>query len=474
MIRKGMSVALVAAATLAPASQADRRVPASQPRRVALVVGNDAYATMPLRNAVADARAMAEALRGLGFDADLIVNADLAATERAVNTLVGKLCPGDAGLFYYAGHGIQVEGVNYLVGVSFRAQDEVDAKYQSYDANRVHDRMLARCARVVVVILDACRDNPFRTTRSGAGGLAQMNTDRGSFIAFATAPSQTASDNPGGKNGLFTAQLVETLREPGLSIDQVFSRVREKVHAASGGTQLPWVGSSMIGEFVFNGASTAGPPPPPAAAADSEARLRAETAFWESIKDSRNAADFEVYLTRFPDGTFASLARSRLEQPSGTKRVEQTEGVGVFADWLGVWDVDVELVQEGNSTFRNIGTDTRTRGPDGAQLLIQHNVVFARKPCQIRGSIAWDAANRKYPGTFIPSSAPGPCHSESVYNALTRVLTRWAECSTATGKTVMTRDVMEWRDADTQGWSTYAVQDGKEALVSRTTFRRRK
>lgn len=257
-------LSVVALSLAAAAFPQDRRVPlATSPQQVALVVGNDAYPTMPLRNAVNDARAVAAALRDVGYRVDLVLDADLPVLERAVTSYVSRLRPGDVGLFYYAGHGIQVEGVNYLLPVSFSARDEVDAKFQSYSADRLHERMAATGARLNILILDACRDNPFRITRSAGGGLATMQTGKGSFIAFATAPGQTASDNAKASNGLFTGQLVEALRQPGLSLNEVFDRVRERVYEASGRRQLPWVGTSVIGSYQFRPVAQGEPSPSP-------------------------------------------------------------------------------------------------------------------------------------------------------------------------------------------------------------------
>jgi hypothetical protein len=221
-------------------------------RKIALAIGNAAYPKWPLVNPTNDARDIGAVLQELGFDAEVVLNANLKTLEQAVDRFVGKLLPRDVALFYYAGHGVQLSGENYLVPVDFNARDEADAKYVAYSASRLHDRMAATGATLNIVILDACRNNPFRTSRSASAGLAAMNSGRGAFIAFSTAPGKTANDNPSGRNGLFTASLVETLRQPGLSLDQVFTRVRQRVYEASSEEQLPWTASSVIGDFYFN------------------------------------------------------------------------------------------------------------------------------------------------------------------------------------------------------------------------------
>jgi formylglycine-generating enzyme required for sulfatase activity/uncharacterized caspase-like protein len=231
----------------------DRRVtPALQtPRRLALIVGNGAYPTSPLRNPVNDARALADTLRQSSFAVTVAENTDLRKLDQAVGTFASSLRAGDVALFYYSGHGMQLDGENYLVPVDFHADQESEVPYQAYSAGRVLERLQGSGAALSILILDACRDNPFRTTRSAAKGLAAMNTGKGSFIAFSTGPGQTASDNQRESNGLFTKYLLEALREPDLKLGDVFDRVRGRVYEASGGKQLPWTASSVIGTFVF-------------------------------------------------------------------------------------------------------------------------------------------------------------------------------------------------------------------------------
>ncbi|MBL8217563.1 MAG: caspase family protein [Bryobacterales bacterium] len=259
---------LLALTTTAAVSE-DRRDLRYEPtpgRKLALVAGNAAYPKWPLRNPLNDARAMQTALAELGFETDVLLNATRPDLERAIDRFAARVQPGDIALVYYAGHGIQVDGENYLVPVDFDAKDEADAKYLAYNASRLEERLERAGARLSILVLDACRNNPFRQTRSAGGGLAAMNTGKGALVAFATAPGKTADDNAAGANGLFTSHLVRALREPGLSLDQVFNRVRERVYAESGERQLPWTVSSVIGEFYFRGGTAAAPAPPPAPA----------------------------------------------------------------------------------------------------------------------------------------------------------------------------------------------------------------
>ncbi len=239
------------------------------PKKLALVIGNSAYPKWPLRNPSNDARAVSQALTEVGFATTTALDVSLPNLDRTVSTFVTKVRQGDVVAFYYAGHGIQLEGENYLVPVDFDAKDEVDAKYAAYAASRIQERIEKAGARVTLVVLDACRNNPFAASRTVGGGLAAMGTGKGTLIAFATAPGKTADDNPKGNNGLFTTHLITALKEPGLTLDQVFNRVRERVHNASGGRQVPWTVSSVIGDvYLRPGAAGAAPAQPAQPAAE--------------------------------------------------------------------------------------------------------------------------------------------------------------------------------------------------------------
>ncbi len=220
-------------------------------RRVALVIGNNTYSGMPLQNAVNDARSMRDVLRQLGFTVRIAENTNRAELERTVRDFIVSVNPGDVALFFYSGHGIQVDGENFLVPTDFNAVDEIEAKHRAYSAELIRERMEQSGAGLRIIVLDACRDNPFSARRSGSRGLAAMNASSGTLIAFATGPNQAASDNPRGNNGLFTSYLIEALRVPGLRIGEVFRRVGGQVYRASSGRQEPWTASSVYGDFYF-------------------------------------------------------------------------------------------------------------------------------------------------------------------------------------------------------------------------------
>ncbi len=222
-------------------------------RRVALVIGNSAYKAAPLKNPVNDARDIAASLKALGFEVTLLPDATHKQMEAAVREFGLSLRQGGVGLFYYAGHGIQVGGENYLVPVDAVIQTESDVKFGSLNAGLVLGKMEDAGNALNIVILDACRNNPFaRSFRSAEAGLAKMDAPTGSIIAYATAPGSVASDGVG-KNGVYTRHLLETMRTPGLSITDVFMRVRMGVVADTAKKQVPWESSSLTGYFYLTG-----------------------------------------------------------------------------------------------------------------------------------------------------------------------------------------------------------------------------
>jgi len=218
----------------------------------ALVIGNGSYKSSPLKNPVNDAIDIAAALKKLGFDVILITNADRRTMERSIRSFGRKLHSGGTGLFYYAGHGIQVEGTNYLIPTRAVIESEADVQYEAVDAGRVFSQMEAAANGLNIIVLDACRDNPFsRGFRSGNRGLAKMDAPIGSFLAYATAPGSVAADGTG-RNGLYTSRLLKYIMTPGLEIEKLFKNVRMEVAKSSSYKQVPWVSSSLIGEFCFN------------------------------------------------------------------------------------------------------------------------------------------------------------------------------------------------------------------------------
>ncbi|MEI6207163.1 MAG: caspase family protein [Desulfuromonadales bacterium] len=224
--------------------------------RVALVIGNSGYRSSPLKNPANDAHAMASSLRRLGFEVDEKTNLGYTEMNNTVESFGRMLKSGGVGLFYYAGHGMQVNGANYLIPVDAQIEDENEVRYKAVDVGLVLAKMEQAKSNVNIVVLDACRDNPFsRSFRSTSRGLASIDAPSGTFIAYATAPGKTAADGDG-INGLYTAELVKILETPGIPLEQVFKRTLRAVREKSGSKQTPWVASNLEGEFYFTSPSS--------------------------------------------------------------------------------------------------------------------------------------------------------------------------------------------------------------------------
>ncbi len=306
-------LALALAATCVPVAQAAdegrnltvAKVEAGKQaaQRVALVIGNAAYASAPLSNPVNDARAIAQSLRESGFVVTLVENASFRDMLGRIREFGDQLRKGGVGVFYYAGHGMQIKGRNYLIPIAATIEREDEVAYAAVDAQAVLDKMDAVGNGTNVMILDACRNNPFaRSFRSAQQGLAQMDAPVGTLVAFATAPGSVASDGKG-SNGLYTQHLLEAIREPGVKIEDVFKRVRVAVRRDSQGKQVPWESTSLEGDFYFKPVKK-----PEAGEQD------LEKAMWALVKDSSNVIELKAYLGRFPQGMFAAQAASRLAQ----------------------------------------------------------------------------------------------------------------------------------------------------------------
>ena len=260
-LRQVCTVLLVALA-LGPRAASAAAEPIGGEKRIALVIGNADYAAGRLANSVLDARSMAETLRELGFEVLAHENAGYREMRRAVAEFGERLAADGVALFYYAGHGMQVNGKNYLVPTDAEIKSERFVAAEALDADGVLSQMHEAKTRVNIVILDACRDNPFTTRFRGlARGLAFMPTPAGTYVAYATGPGSVAEDGEPGRNGIYTGELLKALREPGLRIEDVFKRVRIAVQARTENRQNPWDASSMTGDFFFNAAAVPAPPP---------------------------------------------------------------------------------------------------------------------------------------------------------------------------------------------------------------------
>lgn len=260
--------------------------------RVALVIGNNSYRSSPLKNSANDAHYMAATLRRLGFEVEEKTDLGYMEMNKSIEGFCKKLKFGGVGLFYYAGHGMQVNGNNYLIPVDSQIEEENEVIYKAIDAGHVLTRMEQSKSGVNLIILDACRDNPFpHSFRSASQGLASMDVPNGAFMAYATNPGKTADDGDG-KNGLFTAELVKALETPDIPLEQVFKRAIKAVREKSDSKQTPCFVSKLKEDFYFiqpssmTGIQHSPVQPQFAAQRDSESRPSADS---DSTADSQIA-----------------------------------------------------------------------------------------------------------------------------------------------------------------------------------------
>ena len=355
-------------------------VPAAQ--RVALVIGNAEYRhTAPLRNPRNDAADVARALEGLGFEVIEGIDADKSAFESMLREFAKAAHGAEVTLFFYAGHGLQVEGENYLVPIDARLADEVDLDLEAFELAKFMRRMRGGTN---LVFLDACRDNPLASnlvrsmgpTRSAAvgRGLGRVETGSGTLIAYATQPGNVADDGEG-RNSPFTGALLAHIATPGLSVDALLARVTDDVMKGTGERQQPWRHSSLRKPFYFVPPSVTVPPPVTgpdndeggvgtvgAGSGGSAAagqivkaqRMETERKFWASVEGSGNPAKYRAYLEKYGDGgEFSRLARIELEELEGAGEAQRPVGaarqVGErFRDCDGTWCPEVVVVPGGS------------------------------------------------------------------------------------------------------------------------------
>ena len=276
-------------------------------KRIALVIGNAAYPGVgALKNPANDANDIAARLKRMGFE--VMVRTDVRQKDmlRALTEFGDRIQAGSEVLFFYAGHGMQVRGRNFLIPIDAEIRTESAVSSEAIDVEQLLDKLAP--ARLSMIILDACRNNPFeRRFRGNGQGLAAINAPTGTLIAYSTAPGKVAADGTG-RNGLYTQELLAAMSLPGMKIEDVFKRVRGNVVRLSDEAQVPWESSSLTGDFYFS--PPAAPSGLPAAAAP-EANSP-ELVFWSSAERSNAIGDYEAYVKRFPDGVFVDLAKNRI------------------------------------------------------------------------------------------------------------------------------------------------------------------
>lgn len=363
-----MALGLAWLGPLTPASAADRR---------ALVIGNNAYTSLdPLDNARHDAAAIADNLASIGFDVITVLDGDLDGMKRAIVDFSNNLDQNSVSLFYYAGHGVQYDGVNFLMPTDYDLGDPNLLSVDSLALDEVVTRIAAADNRLAIYILDACRNNPFAETRGAQGGLAPIDAPYGSFIAFATAPGQVAYDGfSGGVHGTFTEALLEHIASPGLRLEDVFKLVRRDVVTATKEQQVPWTSSSLVGDFYFvgDGGQTAlaltGDLKPDLP----DQPLGDEYLHWASIKGSEDIGDYDAFMIAHPAGDLyelAAMTRERLQQEADQPKEQVIAAVTEASDedWnkRTACEACPEMVEIGPGTFQmgSNGVDGRAEADE--------------------------------------------------------------------------------------------------------------
>ncbi len=279
--------------------------------RIALVIGNTRYRDAPLKNPVNDAKAIAGELQQTGFRVNLQLDAGRTQMSGAIQSFTDELAKTKGvGLFYYAGHGAQLAWRNYLIPVDAAIEKLEDMRERTVELAALLQGLHKASNPMNVIILDACRDNPFGTrVPTEAKGLSQFDAPPGSLLAYATSPGNTAGDGDGA-NGLYTENLLRELKVPEAKIEDVFKRVRLAVRRRSEGQQIPWESTSLEDDFYFV-------PPKQAkklSEEEAEKQFEEELANWEKIKDSKEPEPLEEYLRKYPSGKCSELAQFKLDR----------------------------------------------------------------------------------------------------------------------------------------------------------------
>ena len=325
-------------------------VEATAADRYALVIGNGAYKTIdPLPNPPNDVRLVSEALKKVGFEVTLLVDADRRTMDTATKKFARRLDDAGknaVGVFYFAGHGVSYEGENWLLPVGVEIKEGVDIEYEAYSANKVLKLMENARNATDILILDACRNSPFRSfslsgTRAVSRGMSRMDAPQGSFIAYSTAPGAVAYDGEGNYSPFAEAFAAE-LNTPGNSIGDMMIEVRKRVRASTQrlgpAPQTPWDSSSLTGRFAFvpgTGAQPVVSTPTnttPAVQSTAPAGPSADARLWTSIEGSTDPAEFDFYLKRYPDGQYAELARIRRDRLTAKAKAEANNRPSAPAD----------------------------------------------------------------------------------------------------------------------------------------------
>ncbi|CAN7623641.1 caspase domain-containing protein [Mesorhizobium amorphae] len=372
-------------------------------RRVALVMGNSAYQNVPgLPNPKNDASDMTAKLKDLGFEVVTGLDLDLVRMRGTVRDFIKKLDRADIALFYYSGHGLQVNGNNYIAPVDAHLSSYDDLDFETLPMDLVLAAM-ERSSKVNLVFLDACRDNPLAEnlarsmgTRSGSvgRGLAKLGSGVGSLIAFATQPGNVAFDGSG-RNSPFTTALLRHLGTPGEDITRDLVHVRRDVLEATYGKQVPWDNSSLTGDVVLNPLPIQEPKadfaPTPVPIGPNNA---VEIAYWETIKDSADKSFFQAYLQQYPNGAFKALAKLKIDAINS--RVDEQRQANERQKAERVQGEPVDKSPDDVKTVARLEHPDPEVSEDSGELALSTQRELARIGCltgQVDGK--WGAASQK-------------------------------------------------------------------------------
>lgn len=414
-------------------------------KRVALVIGNASYQNHSvLRNTLNDANDMKTVLEELGFDVRMVRDANQQTMEESVNRFVGSLSRGDVAFFFFSGHGLEIGGINYLLPVDFRAVSAAQVKYKAVSAQMIADMLEGAGADPGIVVLDACRENPFKSIKGVSKGLGDMAAGLGMYIIFAADSGKIANDNPRGRNGLFTKHLLEALRQPGLTVEQIFKRVGKRVVEESKQLELlqePFMNFKAYEDFYFIPPS--GEPPKTEVGTEAAVGAIKVTVYIAGVEvfvDGRKLATSSkaetLNLTNIPigyrrvsvkkDGYRSNVDEKRVLVRAG--RTEELEAILEPASMLSnSVGMDLKLIQPGSFMMGAVPGDDQAFGSEKPQHKVeitkafyigvyevtqaQYEAVMGTNPSYFKGSLAgrW----RTCRGTTSRSSA-GSCRRGKV------------------------------------------------------------
>ena len=357
--------------------------PSHSATRTALVIGNGDYDSAPLKNPANDAVDMAKALRELGFEVIEKTNASKREMILAVDEFAKRLHNAEIGVFYFAGHGMQIHGRNYLIPVKAHVTSETDVQFEAMDAGRVLGKMQDAGNKLNIVILDACRDNPFkRSFRTETVGLAQMDAPKGSIIAYATAPGSVAADGHG-RNGLYTKHLLKSLATSGLTVQDVFMETGMGVMKETGDKQIPWISSTPVPRYYLASRGT------------SPGTVNAD----------------KIALPSEGGASFDDILKARTEQKQAMER---------WSDWQLAREREYAQVQEiDKDTY--LKPEQKRAAWERFLSAVSDNNPFSDKDEELRGKAQERASYWKgYKVASVPSTAKKPVSSSSGSNVTDR------------------------------------------------------